>query len=147
MIPALYRSLQKMGEFVNMASKEAGFDDSEAYKVQLAVDEACTNIIEHAYGGENPDEEIVCDCTATEASIKIKLHDHGRAFDPEKVPAPDVRSGLSKRLPGGLGLFFIRQLMDDVVFRFDPGLKDNPAEARPDRGNILVLTKHKKALK
>ena len=50
--PASYDSLKSIGELSTQAAKEAGFDDNAVYEVQLAVDEAATNIIEHAYGGE-----------------------------------------------------------------------------------------------
>ena len=50
--PGRFSSLAKIGRLVRQAAKEAGLNDKSAYDVELAVDEACTNIIEHGYGGE-----------------------------------------------------------------------------------------------
>jgi serine/threonine-protein kinase RsbW len=103
--------------------------------VQVAVDEACSNIIEHAYGGEGPEDAqdsatITCTCRAKQDRLMIELRDHGRPFDPSTVPPPDLQADLSERHAGGLGVYFIRQLMDDVQF-----------ESSPAKGNTLTLTK------
>ncbi len=143
-LPALYASLERIGIFVNQVSKEAGFNEADCYKVQLAVDEACSNIIEHAYGGEATGEDITCTCKITEDDLIVELFDHGQAFDPAEIPPPNVTAALHARETGGLGLYFMRQLMDEVLFSFSPGSKDkNGGKSR--QGNHLILIKHKEA--
>jgi len=144
-LPALYASLEKIGEFVNLASREAGFNESDCYKVQLAVDEACSNIIEHAYGGEAAEEDITCTCKVTADNLVVELYDHGQAFDPTEIPVPDVKAALHARATGGLGLYFMRQLMDEVSFNFTPGSAGKNG-VKSKQGNHLILIKHKGAL-
>jgi serine/threonine-protein kinase RsbW len=107
----------------------AGLGSRAVYAVQVAVDEACSNIMEHAYGGEGRGT-IECTCRTTRDHLVIKLHDHGRPFDPATIPKPDLHADLAERHAGGLGLYFIQQLMDCVQF-----------ESTPEKGNTLTLTK------
>jgi len=125
---ARYASLPLIGQLVTRAAEAAGFDERDKYAVQLAVDEACTNIIEHAYGGEG-DGQIDCTCHVSDDDLKIVLRDSGRPFDLKSVPDPDLDSDLQECRIGGIGLHFIYQLMDDVCFEFT------------DAGNILTIVK------
>ena len=85
------------------------------YAIQTAVDEACSNIIDHAYGGENLGE-IQIQVTQVKNGIQIILRDEGDPFDPDDVPDPDITSPLEIRKERGLGIFFMRKLMDRVHF-------------------------------
>lgn len=114
---AQFDNLEPVRQFVGEAARQSGLDDSAIYAAQLAVDEAFTNIIEHAYGGESL-EKIECSCEIFEAGLVITLCDCGKPFDPVAVPDPDLEADLEDRDIGGLGLYFIRQLMDEVEFNF-----------------------------
>ena len=129
--PGRFDSLAAIGEFVSQAAEAAGLDDRAVYEVQMAVDEACSNIIEHAYGGEGHGP-IECICRVEDEGLTVVLYDQGRRFDPSSVPAPDLSSRLEDRTGGGLGLYFMRQLMDEVRFEFTP-----------DAGNRLTMVKRK----
>jgi len=126
-----YSSLEAISRFVSQAAQEAGFDSSQIYAIVLAVDEACTNIIEHAYGGEGQGE-IQCSYEITDDGLRIELHDWGRDFNPDIVPEPDFDVPLEKLQTRGAGLYFMRNLMDEVHFQF--GGND---------GNVLVMVKQK----
>lgn len=132
--PANFESLDTVREFVGEAARESGMDDSEVYAVQLAVDEACSNIIEHAYGGQNRGE-IECACEVSEEAFTIVLRDHGQPFDPASIAAPNLDLGLNERQVGGLGLFLMRHLMDEVHF-----------EAQGEAGNVLTLVKYRRGI-
>jgi len=129
--PARYKSLDDMRQFAAQAAKDAGMDDIEVYAVELAVDEACTNIIEHAYGLDKGGE-IECTCTAANDCLTVILRDHGKPFNLSSVMEPDLSSGLEKRPLGGLGVYLMRQLMDEVRF-----------ETLGEAGNLLTMVKHK----
>ena len=129
--PGKFNSLAKIGAFVVQAAKEAGLDEKATYAVELAVDEACSNIIEHAYGGEGKGE-ISCSCQITANGLTIVLKDQGRPFKPDKVPSPNVKVPLNKLNPRGAGLYLIRNMMDDVQFKFSK-----------DEGNVLTMSKNK----
>jgi len=122
-------SLGLISEFVTRAAQDAGFDESAVYAVDMAVDEACANIIGHAYGGEGRGD-IEISYRIDEDGLTVVLRDHGRAFDPTGVPHPDLDAPLEERGEGGLGLFLMRRLMDRVEY-----------ESRPGSGNILTLVK------
>jgi len=130
--PARYDSLAVIDRFVADAAGRAGFDSCTVYQVQLAVDEACSNIIEHAYGGEGP-EMIECSLQVADGDLTVVLRDTGQPFDPSIVPEPDVDADLDARTGGGLGLFFIRRIMDEVTFDFDT-----------EDGNVLTLVRRRR---
>jgi len=122
--------LPRVLAFVRRACQDAGLDADAAFACELATDEACTNVIEHAYQGDASGEiRILCAWDGDE--FLVRLHDRGRAFDPNAVASPTLAGNLASRRPGGLGLHFIYSLMDDVQFRFDA-----------EKGNTLVMKKH-----
>ena len=106
-------------------------DSAAIYAVETAVDEACTNIIEHAYEAEGVGD-IQCTCQVEADSLTIILIDHGKSFDPDIIQEPDLTAPLEERQPHGLGLFFMRKFMDEVHFQFTPG-----------KENILTMVKRK----
>lgn len=127
-VPGRYDRLETVCNLVAQSAEEAGLDDSEQFHCQIAVDEACTNIIEHAYGGEDRGEIEVA-CHASPGELVITLVDQGREFDPQSVPAPQMPVTVEDLNVGGLGLFFMRKVMDEVRFTSD------------DTGNRLVMVK------
>lgn len=131
--PGRFDSLAAIGEFVTRAAEAANLNARARYAVQVAVDEACSNIIEHAYGGEGRGD-VECTCRVNEDGLTVILRDLGQPFDPTGVPEPDLEASLEDRNTGGLGLYFVRKLMDEVRFEF-----------RPDVGNVLTMVKRKEA--
>lgn len=126
-----FRNLAKIGDFIDQAAIQAELDEQAAYAIQLAVDEACTNIIEHAYGGEGRGK-IHLTYHIQEDGLQVIIYDQGAPFDPSQVPEPDIQAPLSERSPRGMGLFFIRKLVDSFEFKF----------GTPE-GNQLILFKRR----
>jgi serine/threonine-protein kinase RsbW len=129
---AKFEYLDEIREFVGEIARTGGFSDKDVYNIQLATDEAASNIIEHAYENQ-PDGILDLSCGIQSDVITIVLIDHGESFDPSDVPPPDLKADLSDRKIGGLGLFLMRKLMDEVHY-----------ESRPDKSNILTMTKRKR---
>jgi serine/threonine-protein kinase RsbW len=113
-----FSSLENICEFVTKEAKKAGLNEDSIYAVQLAVDEACSNIIEHAYHDEE-NGKIICDCNVIEDGLEIVLKDTGKPFDPESVPEPLIGVPLKELKLRGAGIYLIRKVMDDVVFEFN----------------------------
>jgi anti-sigma regulatory factor (Ser/Thr protein kinase) len=88
-----------------------------AFPVETAVDEASTNVIKHAYGGNGGFFEISCDVQGND--IVISIRDRGTPFDPGSVPQPDVDADLENRKIGGLGIYIMKKMMDEVKYSFD----------------------------
>jgi serine/threonine-protein kinase RsbW len=135
---ARFESLSDVRDFVAQAAQDCGLKESAVYSVQMAVDEAFTNIIEHAFGGECQ-EEIECTCQIKVDQLRITLRDCGNAFNPFSVPEPNLTAELEEREVGGLGLYFMRQLMDEVHFTFLPGENDQ------NGCNVLTMVKYKES--
>ena len=129
--PGKFSSLEKISKFVKAEAENAALDDKAVYEVQLAVDEACSNIIEHAYNGEGQGD-IVCTCVTLPKSFKVILEDRGKQFDPETVKDVEIGVPLDKLGNRGAGVFLMKKLMDAVEFEFLEG-----------NGTILTLVKHK----
>jgi serine/threonine-protein kinase RsbW len=121
-LTAQFENLDRVREFVAESAEECGLEPAAVYAVQLAVDEAFTNIIEHAYGGESQ-ERIECTCQSVGGNLEVTLMDCGKPFDPSLVPEPNLTAELEEREVGGIGLYFIYQLMDEVQFSFTKNLE------------------------
>lgn len=129
---AKFEYLDEIREFVGGIARAGGFTDKDVYNIQLATDEAASNIIEHAYE-KITNGVLELSCGVREDLITIILIDHGESFDPSEIPLPDLKADLSDRKIGGLGIFLMRKLMDDVHY-----------EVTANRGNILTMTKRKR---
>jgi serine/threonine-protein kinase RsbW len=117
-VPSRFEYLATIADFIAEMGHDAGYDQDMTFHVQMAVDEACSNVIEHAYQGQNKgDITLSCDCGNQEWVVAI--FDTGRSFDPSSVPEPNLDASLDDIKTGGLGLYFMRQLMDEVEFTFD----------------------------
>lgn len=128
-------NLESICRFVAGAASRMGMDEDTLYDLQLAVDEACTNVMDYAYQGRSG-QPVTVECIENDGQCVIVIRDRGRPFDPARIPNPDLTSPISKRQVGGLGIYLMRKLMDDVRFHFDPRT-----------GNELTLIKAIKAIK
>lgn len=113
-------NLSPIRKFVSENANEAGISNEEIDDIILAVDEACTNIIKHAYKSF-PEGEIIIEIDYTERKFTIKLIDHGISFNPDLIPDPDLQKYYRQRRVGGLGLYLMKTLMDDVQYVSVPG--------------------------
>jgi anti-sigma regulatory factor (Ser/Thr protein kinase) len=118
------RHLVKIREVVKDAATQAPFDEREVSRIVLAVDEAVSNIIEHAY--EEPasggDIRIVLDVDSSR--FEVVIMDSGHEFDPSLVDVPDIAEHVRRGKKKGLGIFLMRQIMDEVKYTFIQGLRN-----------------------
>lgn len=117
-------------DFVVEQARAAGLDDRAIHHCYLAVDEACTNIVEHGYGANCDDCVIDVVCHTDEDGLTITILDDSSAFDPLLRADPDPNTPITEREPGGWGIFFIKKLMDSVTY------------SHADGRNRLVMIKH-----
>lgn len=118
--PAYYRNLAPLADYVLKFAREFGFNPKDLYAVELALDEACSNVIDHGYKGEGKGS-IDIELSTEECEFIIKVEDTGKAFDPDCIPSPDLTSPLDLRCERGLGIFTMRKLMDRVEFSRSKG--------------------------
>ncbi len=107
-------------ELPGLLDAVAGFLETERFMaddivaVQIAVDEAFSNIVMHGYRGEKGDIHLLC--TVSRGEISIRLEDGAPPFDPTTLPSPDLEGDLVHRKPGGIGFSLIRHFMDGISY-------------------------------
>lgn len=122
-------SLQVFRDFITDSCARFKIPDGIVFELKLAVDEACTNIIQHGYQGMDPGS-IILAIRIDADRILVQITDFGRIFEPAEAPKPDVEAALEDRELGGLGLFLIYQTMDNIDYQSS------------DDGNSLTFTKY-----
>lgn len=113
-------NLSTIRDFLYSAAKKIGFSPDAIDNMTLAVDEACTNIIKHAYKS-HPDGEIIIRLLYSKGTLKITIIDYGLAFEPDTIPPPDLEKYYQQHRVGGLGMYLMKTLMDDVKYVSVPG--------------------------
>lgn len=115
--------LMVVRDFMIRIIRQSQLAREDENKITLAVDEAVTNIIEHGYQS-GIDGRIEIEVEADESQFKIVIRDAGRTFDPEAVPEPDMTDHVAAGRKRGLGIFLMRQIMDEVRYRFKEGVEN-----------------------
>ncbi len=120
-IPSRTDNLEIIRDFVVGIARKFGFENEAISEIELAVDEACANVIKHAY---RYDDRKHIDITVETNSRKmtITISDQGRGFDPLSLESAEER--LQKHARGGLGIALIKRVMDEVSFNIDPGRRN-----------------------
>lgn len=127
-LSAELETLATFRDFIEEVCRENGVEEETCFDIKLAVDEACTNIIQHGYAGMNPGS-IILDVRVDNQKAQVHITDFGHPFEPNEAPTPDTSASLEERPLGGFGLFFIYQSMDEVDY------------VTNEEGNTLMLTK------
>jgi len=113
---AEFESLSVLRDFVKEACQQyEEISEDTVYDLQLAVDEACTNVITHGYAGMNPGS-IILMLELFSEKVVVTITDFGHPFEPSEPPAPDMEAKIEDRPIGGLGLYFIYQTMDKILY-------------------------------
>lgn len=131
LIPSQTSFLSLVRDLTKRMAEVAGFDQGAPERIALAVDEATTNAIEHAYHGA-PDREVELRFHEEGAELKVEVVDNGQGVDPREMPRVDLERYASERRRGGLGVHLMGRIMDSVTFR------------RSARRNVCCLVKRKK---
>ena len=129
-VPSRTEFLAAIRDVTRRMAEAAGFDGPSADQLALAVDEASTNVIEHAYRGAG-DRRIELRFDAQGGVLRVEVADDGEAVDPRAIPKVDLRRYASERRTGGLGMHLMGRIMDTVTFR------------RTSRGNVCCMVKRK----
>jgi len=122
-LPSHTDFLDLIRDFISKLSGYAGFDEENVYKISLAVDEACTNVIRHAY--DQGDARIIdIEAEISNGQFTVIVSDTGKGFNPDDVAEPDLQDFILRHKVGGFGLYLIRTLMDKVDFSIKPGVRN-----------------------
>lgn len=120
--------VSKLNDFIEEIGREFAIAPDVLFNLNLVLEEAVVNVINYAYP-EEEHEFIYLSASMHEGSIVLVLTDTGKAFDPTAAPEADITLSADERQIGGLGIFLIRQIMNEVKYE------------RIDGKNILTLEK------
>jgi serine/threonine-protein kinase RsbW len=124
-LPAKGENLDLICQFIGGIAGKMGFCEQHIYQIELIVDEACANVVKHAYKKRVTPREIIQLTVEKHADkIEIAVADRGGGFDPAALKTPDMDVYLKNSLNGGLGLHLIKQFSDDVKFDINPGIRN-----------------------
>lgn len=122
-VPSSTQNLALIRDFVTSVGKQARMTDPDIANLELAVDEACANVMEHAYGHDMT-KEVTIRAVFDENEVRISVIDNGIGFDPTAVKPEPLGKLVSGRKSGGLGIRLIKTLMDEVSYEMIPGKKN-----------------------
>jgi len=116
-------NLAKIRNFIKKQSADVGFDEETSNKIVLATDEACTNIIKHAYK-YSKSGKINVNVSFNNKKLRISITDVGTHFNSKSIQEPDLKIYYEEKRVGGLGMFLMKKLMDEVIYS-QPNSKRN----------------------
>lgn len=109
------KHLSEVRDFVAEHAQNIGLSEKDISEIRLAVDEAYTNIIKHAYKNR-PSKPVKIEIGVDSKKLWISIMDEGESFKPEEYKAPDILKRIKNKQRGGMGVFLIQKLMDQVQY-------------------------------
>lgn len=110
--------MERLAPFVEETCDALGLAPDVAFQIQLVLDEAVANVVNYAY--KEPGQEIILTVDREDDALVVRLVDHGVPFDPTtEAKAPDLTLSAEDRPIGGLGIFLIKEMMDEVNYQRD----------------------------
>ena len=131
-VEAIPGNVRMIGDFVRGVGHRLRLTEDALFDIDLAVEEASTNIVQHAYGPDRAGD-ILVRVEAVDDAVCVTLADWGLPFKAEGSVPLDVDAPAEARTSGGMGLHLIQELMDDVTRK---------VASVPGEPNTLVLCKH-----
>jgi anti-sigma regulatory factor (Ser/Thr protein kinase) len=118
---AIVENLDRFISFVHSCSEECGFEGKRAMEIELAVEEALVNIFNYAYPKGKGQVEVEC-VLKERKELVIEIRDSGIPFDLLSRPDPDTTADIEERKIGGLGIYFIKKVANEVRYRRSNGM-------------------------
>ena len=131
--------LSHIRQLVTDLARQVGFSEEEVAKIEMAVDEACSNVLEHAYAPnkqwhwQHREPELRMAIRIQDGRLVIEINDHGQRFDFANYRPADLDDSLRQMRPGGYGVVIMRNFMDEVQY-----------SSNNETGNTLRLVKYLK---
>jgi serine/threonine-protein kinase RsbW len=125
-VPGTLESLTVIREYIKAAAEEAGLDVRRIYRLQLAVDEIATNIINHGYRESGRSGDVRMCAEIDHDSLTITLEDTAVPFDPRRMKRPEqIDLPLAERPIGGLGVFLAMESVDEFRHEYVDNMNRN----------------------
>ena len=129
--PGEMHYLHRIRDFITGIAEESGINEQDLDNIELAVDEACANIIEHGYEADAPDKDLTIRMEIDAEKLVLTIIDQGKQFDPRSKRQTELKELVAMKRDGGLGISLIKQTMDEIDYR-----------TTPEGRNELILTKY-----
>ncbi len=120
-VPAVIDQLDAVLDFIQTQLQDSSCPQDVLYQVAIAAEEIFVNIAHYAYQTEGGDATIRCQVCGNPPQVMIEFLDSGVPYDPLSRNDPDVSLPASERKIGGLGIFLVKQMMDDVSYEYRDG--------------------------
>jgi len=117
--PAAVENLEAVIGFIEECADRCCLDTKKKFGLLVAVEEAFVNVCHYAYPNGSGDIELSCDCKGD--TFTVEIADRGMPFDVLSLPDPDTTADIMDREIGGLGVYFIRKMTDEVSYRREDG--------------------------
>jgi anti-sigma regulatory factor (Ser/Thr protein kinase) len=114
------QQIPQLAEFVETIAEDKNLDQATAMSLNLALEEAVTNVILYAYP-DGIDGLVDIEAYIRPDCLEFILSDNGKPFDPTAAPDADITLGVNERSIGGLGIYLVRNIMDTVSYRYENG--------------------------
>lgn len=122
-VEASTEHLAEVRDFVAANAEKCGFTKEQTSDLRLAVDEAFTNIIEHAYKSDKG-KKIELELECVDKALRISLFDTGQSFSANDYREPDIKKRIKQKKGGGVGVYLIKKLMDEVNYNYSNGFNE-----------------------
>jgi serine/threonine-protein kinase RsbW len=122
-VPSSTENLAMIRDFMKSVGTQAGLGDMDVARLELAVDEACANVMEHAYQ-DDQSQEVKIRAIVDDSAVQIEVIDTGKGFDPTTVEQLKLKELVSAKRTGGLGMRLMKSFMDEVHYEVQPGVKN-----------------------
>jgi len=122
-VPSSTGNLSMIRDFVRSIGEQTPMEEMDVARLEMAVDEACSNVMEHAYGLDST-KEVSIQATVDDSAVQIVVIDTGKGFDPASVEQSKLADLISAKKTGGLGMRLIKSFMDEVHYEMIPGVKN-----------------------
>jgi anti-sigma regulatory factor (Ser/Thr protein kinase) len=122
-IPNNTQYLKDVREFIARMVRRSRMERSDENKIVLAVDEAVSNIMKHAYKG-GTDGTISLEVIVDQRKFQIIIRDSGKSFDPDVIEEPDLEKYVRTGKKQGLGIYLMRRIMDEIRYEFIRGVRN-----------------------
>ena len=129
-LQAKIENLERLMQFVSACAKEKGFTSKRIKEIELATEEALVNIFNYSYPEHAGEVEVRCK-VENDTRFIIEILDTGIPFNIHSISEPDLTENISNRKIGGLGIFLMRKMVEEVQYH------------RDEENNILTLIIHK----
>jgi serine phosphatase RsbU (regulator of sigma subunit)/anti-sigma regulatory factor (Ser/Thr protein kinase) len=131
-VPAHWDSLQQLTDFADAVEHDGLLEQDQLFVLRLVIEEIVTNLIKYGYAEAEIEGLVEVDCATSEGLLTITIRDRGRPFDPRETPDPHLSDDVQERAVGGLGVFLVRELVDEIAYNHDA----------PSGWNELIIFKH-----